>query len=442
MCHAVFGRRLPRGQLEVTAELETTVVARALDVEHRVAAPHRWVNGLAHGRRAAAPLVGEEQFGGVVVERGGVPERKRGIGHVIKTLGLPDVLGVEQQSVARTRAAEQLEERVTGHVVATGCWVRAWFACALTTAAQAGEFTGIRVRKDVGMAHHLGLLRVLERHLDHVDAERRGVRRAGIGHTSGLLFSRAHARIAGDIDVEVLLVVWIGDKRVGVGSAACLHGRHLARFAWIGNVEDADAKHAERIGRRGTAPATGGGGCGSRRSGWAVRAAVDAAVPFHGHKREVAPHGDVALAARARDDRLQRHLGGILDVVKDHPVEVALERQSAVQAEGEIGVGVVQAARVGRLRIKHAFRLAHRADEFEVERGFTGVVFAGFQPFAWIGHVAGDATTATTATTSASCSRRIDRRLCRRDLLRCARLRQRDLTHRRLILCDDRRCCE
>ena len=80
---------------------------------------------------------------------------------------------------------------------------------------------------------------------------------------------------------------------------------------------------------------------------------------------------------------------GILDVVEDQPVEVALQRESAVHAEGEIGVGVVEAACVRGIRIEHAVGLAHGGDELHVERGLAGVVLAGLEAFARIGHVAG-----------------------------------------------------
>jgi len=193
---AVLARGLPRRHLEVAAELQMAVVAGADDIEHRVAAPHRRMNVLAHRLRAAAPFVGEEQLGRVVVERRGVPERERGVGDVIQSLRLGHDARIEQQTVAGAGAAEQLGPRIAGDVVAPGGRVRVGFAGALAAAADAGELTGIGVREDVGVADHRRLFRVLERHLDHIDAVGRRVRRVRIGDTARLLLSRSNPRTA------------------------------------------------------------------------------------------------------------------------------------------------------------------------------------------------------------------------------------------------------
>ena len=76
------------------------------------------------------------------------------------------------------------------------------------------------------------LLGMRERHLDHVDAEERRVRillRVAPG-AAGELFARADRARAGAVDVDVGLVVRIGDERVRVRPAARLHRRDLPRL--------------------------------------------------------------------------------------------------------------------------------------------------------------------------------------------------------------------
>src|SRR6185437_46522 len=69
-------------------------------------------------------------------------------------------------------------------------------------------------------------------------------------------------------------------------------------------------------------------------------------------------------------------------------VEIALDGQFAVLAEGQIGVGVIQAARAAA-GVEHAFGLMQALDQGHVLDGFAGVVLARFQPLAGVGLVAG-----------------------------------------------------
>ena len=181
----------------------------------------------------------------------------------------------------------------------------------------------------------------------------------------------------------------------------------------------------------GVAPAAAGAAAPPPRFG-VGRPAIEAAVALDGHEGEVAPDRDIALPARARHDRLQRRLRGVFDVVEHQSVEVALQRDPAVHAEGQIGIRVIKAARVRGIRIEHALRLAHRGHKLHVERRLAGVVLAGAEAFALVGHVAVHATTATAAAAAASGGVRwlVRSRLCGRDLLGRTRLRDRDLSHR------------
>ena len=127
----------------------------------------------------------------VVVERGGVPERERGVRDIIQSHRFRHVLRAEQQPIAGTRAAEQLGPRIARDVVTTVRRVLAGFAGALTPSTDARELAGIGVHENVRVADHRRLLRMRERHLDHVDAEAGRVGRGRIGYAPGLLFSRS-----------------------------------------------------------------------------------------------------------------------------------------------------------------------------------------------------------------------------------------------------------
>src|SRR5262249_26057687 len=70
-----------------------------------VAAPLERIGLPAARLRPAAPLVREEQLGTVVAERRRVPEGHVRVGDGEKTFGILRLANVEQQTVARTRAA-------------------------------------------------------------------------------------------------------------------------------------------------------------------------------------------------------------------------------------------------------------------------------------------------------------------------------------------------
>src|SRR6185295_5037578 len=69
-------------------------------------------------RRAAAPLVAEQDLLAVVAEGGRVPERHVRIGDEVDTLRMRGVADVEQQAEARARAAGEADFRIHRDVVA------------------------------------------------------------------------------------------------------------------------------------------------------------------------------------------------------------------------------------------------------------------------------------------------------------------------------------
>ena len=91
MRDAVLVRRLRREHLVVALELHLAVLER----EQRVRAPVRVVVVAALGLPAAAPLVGEEHLGAVVVERRRVPVREVRVGHRPDAPRMRDVPNVQ-----------------------------------------------------------------------------------------------------------------------------------------------------------------------------------------------------------------------------------------------------------------------------------------------------------------------------------------------------------
>ena len=86
-----------------------------------------------------------------------------------------------------------------------------------------GAFRSLKMRGELTIA---ACCRIRQRHLDHLDAEQRGVRdpRPACRRSSPAARSAsARRRRAGDVDVDVLLVLRILDHRVRVRAAAGLH---------------------------------------------------------------------------------------------------------------------------------------------------------------------------------------------------------------------------
>src|SRR5206468_1651689 len=112
---AVFDRRLRRRQLVVTLERQG---ALGVDGEDRVRAPFRLVGCSAAWCHAAAPLVGENHFACVVVERRRVP-----VGEVRVRCGrdayrVYGILDVEQQAVPGARTTGYADCGINRDVVA------------------------------------------------------------------------------------------------------------------------------------------------------------------------------------------------------------------------------------------------------------------------------------------------------------------------------------
>ena len=86
--------------------------------EDRVGAPLRRIGRAALRLAAAAPLVGEQHLGAVVVERRRVPVREVRVGDGGDAHGMRGIADVEQQAVALARAAGEADRRIDRDVVA------------------------------------------------------------------------------------------------------------------------------------------------------------------------------------------------------------------------------------------------------------------------------------------------------------------------------------
>ena len=139
-----------------------------------------------------------------------------------------------------------------------------------------------------GFREHLGpaddgrLFRAPEGDADDVDAEERGVRVLGrrLVRAAFELFAGADRAGPRPVDVDVALVIGVGDDGVGVRPPAGLHRRDLPRHAHVADVEDPDA--AEPL--------------VAHRLRDPLQAAVEPpAGLLDRHDQQVADHGDVTL---------------------------------------------------------------------------------------------------------------------------------------------------
>ena len=227
-----------------------------------------------------------------------------------------------------------------------------------------------------------------------------GIRLRLLAGTAGQLLGGPDRARAGSIDVDVGLVVRIGDKRVSVRPAARLDGGDLLRFADVRDVEDANAAEPFGVHRRLDAGV----------------AAVDAASRLlDRHEQQVSVDRDVTLAAGTHHRGHQLRLARILDGVGVETVEIAGEepiarerdvRVGEVQAKGAAPTGRWRRRWLGsgltgcwrrrlllgrrhctgwRLRIEKTFGLGQVDDELHVPGGDAGVAKARLQADARIG---------------------------------------------------------
>src|SRR5258708_12989660 len=153
------------------------------------------------------------------------------------------ILDVEQDSVAGAGAGGEADGGVDGDVVALigarGLPLLVIFSVS-AAAGEAVQCTGASIDKYARAGDDLCVLRRGDRNLDYINAEERGVG-VFVGlftGAAGEFFGLAHERCAGDVDINVVLVVRIEDQSVGVRAAAGLHGGDLLGILAIFDVED------------------------------------------------------------------------------------------------------------------------------------------------------------------------------------------------------------
>ena len=88
------------------------------NVIDRICAPSHRVRRLATRTATAAPLVGEDHFRAIIVERGRVPIGKALVEHGIDPLGVHRVRDIEQDAIAAACPCRDVFRREDGDIVA------------------------------------------------------------------------------------------------------------------------------------------------------------------------------------------------------------------------------------------------------------------------------------------------------------------------------------
>src|SRR4029079_6227413 len=143
----------------------------------------------------------------------------------VETHRVHRIRDVEQDAVARAGAGGEADFGKHRDVVAlVGDAPRLRSQTAITALLETGDGAGLQVREDARPVDDLRLLGRRQRHLDHVDAEERGVRIlfGVLARAAGELVAGAHGAGARAVDVDVGLVLRIGHQRVRVRAAAGL----------------------------------------------------------------------------------------------------------------------------------------------------------------------------------------------------------------------------
>ena len=288
MCHAVFLLDLRGRQLEVAAKLELTVD----DVVDGIRAPVQRVVGAAARPAAAAPLVGEQDLGAVVVERRRMPVSKARVDHFVQALRVQRVGDVEQDAIARARAASNPELGKHGNVVALICLIGLLRIIAMiATFPETRQVARLGIGEHGGAADNARLGRIVDRDLDDVDAKQRGpVIARQLVDAAFHLLPVAYGRGAGVVDDDLAVFVRARDDRMRVRAATGLHLTHLHRPCQVTDINNAQPAETLR----------------ANVFAHAAEPAIDPRPCFlHRHEQQVADDGDIALPARA-DNRAEQ----------------------------------------------------------------------------------------------------------------------------------------
>ena len=317
MRDAVLLVGLRRGDLVEAAEFELAV----LEFVDRVGAPVHRVTRLATRASAPTPFIGEQHLRAIVVEGGRMPIGETGLGHVVDPRGLQRIGNVEHDAIARTCPGRDPLGREDGDVVAVIGDVRVLRAFAVVAAEpQAGN--PFILGKDARGRGDPRCGGVRQWHLDHVNAEQRGVVATGF-ETACQFLVGTHVGGARIVDHDARVVR--AHHRMRVAAAAGLHLADLHRTGDIGDVEDAQA--AEPL----IADALG----------YPAQPAIDArAAVLHAHEQQVADDRHVALPA-GTDDRADEIRHAVLaEAIGIEAVIAAGDQQ--VAREGHVGIGEAQ----------------------------------------------------------------------------------------------------
>ena len=281
--------------------------------------------------------------------------------HRVDALRMHRVFDIEQDPVAGAGASRQTNRRIHRDVVALiGVLRLLLFLVVAAAVAQSVHGAGAGIHEHPRAGNDFGVLGRRHWDLDDVDAEQRRIRiLVGLAaRASGQFFALAHEGRSRNINVNVVFVVGVHHQRVGVRSAAGLHGGHLLRILDIGDVENSDA--TKTFGLRGRQAAFLFLARGGRRFRWkSLRAAIDAPVGhFHRHEHQVFVDRYVALSAGADHGGHQRGLGWIGNIENIHSVEISLEQVIALESHVRVSE---RQLRDHDLEIFRNFRLGRNA---------------------------------------------------------------------------------
>ncbi len=194
MGNAIFLLGLRSGELVRALAHQTTV----LDVVQRIGAPVAAVIAAAARSRTAAPFVGKQHFGPVIIERRGVPICEARIADDVDPLRPPRVGYVEDDAVARTCACGEFLRRENSDVVALiGDAGFLTVVDQFAALAEPGEAAALFVGEHRRAGDNPRGGGVGDGNFDDVDAEQRGANVArDIADAAGQLLGLAHARRA------------------------------------------------------------------------------------------------------------------------------------------------------------------------------------------------------------------------------------------------------
>src|SRR5262249_55053989 len=147
----------------------------------------------------------------------------------------------------------------------------------------------------------------------------------------GQLFALTHERCAGYVDIDVVLILGIDYKRMGVRAAASLHCCDLPGTLDVGYIENPYAAESIFLRCRQSRLFLFPGW--RRRSRWkSLCAAIEAAIwLFDRHKHQVLVNRHIPLSTRTNHGRYQLGFSGIGDVIDIDAIKITQKQVASLE---------------------------------------------------------------------------------------------------------------